>query len=132
MTRFSGSNFIGGDWENGFNLHFEHRPTGEVSADYAFAIRHQGPPGIVHGGALAAVLDEAMTAAMFAHRQDHFAFTVNLNIDYRAPVAIGQPIRIQARVEEHVGRKLTLHATIDAGDQLLVEARGLFIYPQLN
>jgi len=47
----------------------------------------QGPPGFVHGGCLAAVLDESMGALVFAHLSN-FQVTKELCIKFKRPVPI--------------------------------------------
>lgn len=126
MTDFPGSPFVGGGWTNGFGLHFTPQEDGWLGASYTFDGLKQGPPGIVHGGALASVLDEAMTAAVFA--AGYPAFTVNLILDYRAAVLVGTPVTIQGKVDLIDRRKLyTIARVVLADGTLGVEAKGLFI-----
>jgi acyl-coenzyme A thioesterase PaaI-like protein len=72
---------------------WQKNPNGRIESTFAFNIHQQGPPGLVHGGASAAVLDEAMGAAVW---QEGFrAATVHLELDYRKPIPIGEIIRIE-------------------------------------
>jgi acyl-coenzyme A thioesterase PaaI-like protein len=122
MMNFTGSNFVG----RGFGLYFTRQEDGWLTASYTFEADKQGPPGIVHGGALAAVLDEAMTAAVFAAGEP--ALTVNLTIDYRAAVLVGVPISIMGKVDRIERRKLYMLAQILLADgTLAVDAKALFI-----
>lgn len=124
--QFTGSNFVSGQWENGFGLQFE-AVEGEFRASYRFAEHQQGPPSIAHGGAIATLLDEAMTAAAF-HAAQEPAFTVNLNVTYRAPVFLGTEILISAKVQEIEGRKISVYAEIKLPDGTITTvASGLFI-----
>jgi acyl-coenzyme A thioesterase PaaI-like protein len=123
---FPGSNFVGGGWTNGFGLHFTPQDDGWLTATYTFDVLKQGPPGIVHGGALASVLDEAMTAAVFAAGEP--AFTVNLNLEYRVAVMVGTTVTIQGRVDVIDRRKLYMLARVTLPDGThAVEAKALFI-----
>jgi acyl-coenzyme A thioesterase PaaI-like protein len=126
MTTFPGSNFVGGGWTNGFGLHFTPQGDGWLTATYTFDSLKQGPPGIVHGGALASVLDEAMTAAVF--EAGYPSFTVNLILDYRVAVQVGVPVTIQGKVDLIDRRKLYTIARVvlEDGTQA-VEAKALFI-----
>jgi acyl-coenzyme A thioesterase PaaI-like protein len=122
MIDFPGSNFVG----SGFGLHFTPQDDGWLTASYTFDALKQGPPGIVHGGALASVIDEAMTAAVFA--AGYLAFTVNLNLDYRVPVMVGVLVTIQARLDVVDRRKLYMLGRIVLPDGTsAVEAKALFI-----
>jgi uncharacterized protein (TIGR00369 family) len=124
--QFTGSNFVAGQWQNGFGLQFE-SVDGEFRASYRFASHQQGPPGVAHGGALATLLDEAMTAAAFYAAQEP-AFTVNLNVSYRAPVFLGTDISISAKVQEIEGRKISIYAEIKSSEGTVTTvASGLFI-----
>ncbi len=126
MVNFPGSNFIGGAWANGFGLQFAPQDDGWFSATYTFDSLKQGPPGIVHGGALASVLDEAMTAAVFA--AGYPAFTVNLILDYRAAVLVGVAVTIQGKVNLIDRRKLYTIARVLLPDgTLAVEGKALFV-----
>lgn len=128
---FSGSNFVGGTHENGFGLRFAAQADGLYTAETSFDPLKQGPSSVVHGGALAAVIDEAMTSAVFG--AGIVSFTVNLNIDYRVAVFIGQTVRIQAKIERIEGRKIYLKAHILLPDErVAVEASGLFVQVSAN
>lgn len=120
--KFTGSNFVG----SGLGLTFTVRADGAMTGTLVFDQQQQGPPGIVHGGALAAVLDEAMTAAVFEAGEP--AFTASLTIQYRAPLRTGQVATVTGRLEKADGRKRLLHATVhDAAGTLCAEADGLFV-----
>lgn len=127
MRRFTGSNFVGGDWQNGFGVRFERQPDDSLRAEVVFDELKQGPPGYAHGGAIAAVLDEAMTATCF-ELLDGFVLTVSLNISYERPVLIGLAYYAEGRVEREEGRKIFLNATITSEEGLLcARATSLFL-----
>ncbi|GAB5489985.1 MAG: PaaI family thioesterase [Phototrophicaceae bacterium] len=124
--RFTGSNFVGGNWINGFGVSFSLEGDAYV-AHYTFKPHQQGPHNIAHGGAVAALLDEAMTATVFKSGLGP-AFTVNLNVSYRAPIYIGEQISIFGKIRSIDGRKIFLHTEIYLpNDTLATEAEGLFI-----
>lgn len=119
---FQGSRFVG----QGLGLHFTEQADGSLVGIMHFSVSHQGPAGIVHGGAIAAVLDEAMTAAVF-HIGDP-AFTASMTIDYRAPLPTGMKATITGWLERADGRKRFLRGHIhDADGNLYAEASALFI-----
>jgi len=69
-----------------------------VTADFVPASHHAGFDEIVHGGAVAAVLDEAMTwAATWWGRR--FCFCGELTTRFRKPVTPGRTYRVEAIVE---------------------------------
>lgn len=88
----------------------------------------QGGPGIVHGGYVAAIVDEvmALTATALSGQP---AMSRRVEIDYRAPVLVDQPLEVSARVAEDRGRKLTIELAARApGEQAVkFEAKGIYI-----
>jgi acyl-coenzyme A thioesterase PaaI-like protein len=85
----------------------------------------EGAPGRAHGGVIAALIDETMGLAMGI--QGALAFTVKLDITYRAPTPIGEPIQARAWFEQRQGRKLTIKAVVSANEVVVAEAEGLFV-----
>ncbi|MDO9457588.1 PaaI family thioesterase [Nocardioides sp.] len=92
---------------------------------------YEGPPGSVHGGVSALLLDHLMgETASAAHTR--LTVTGTLTLRYVRPLPLG-PVRMEARVSEESGRKVTVTATIrpDVVDaEPAVEATGLFIIPR--
>jgi acyl-coenzyme A thioesterase PaaI-like protein len=93
----------------------------EVTLGNAF----EGAPGRSHGGVVASLIDETMGLVMGL--QGVLAFTAQLDITYRAPTPINQPITARAWLECRDGRKLTIKATVVSEEGLLAEATALFI-----
>lgn len=124
--RFSGSSFVAGNWMNGFGVSFILQED-TCLAQYIFKGHQQGPDKIAHGGAVAALIDEAMTAVVYKLGYGP-AFTVNLNISYRAPIYVGEQVNILGKLLEIDGRKIYLRTQIHLPDgTLATEADGLFI-----
>lgn len=86
----------------------------------------EGPPGFAHGGAIAAVLDEAMGAA--AWLEQHAALLVRLTVDLRQMLALDTEAVFDAWITAVAGRKVTVRATlVDPRAGLIAESEGLFI-----
>jgi acyl-coenzyme A thioesterase PaaI-like protein len=85
----------------------------------------EGPPGLVHGGHVAAVLDEALGMANYA--ADMGALTGTLTVRYRKPTPLRTDLRIEARFLGREGRKIRTWAGLFRENELLAEADGLFI-----
>jgi len=102
-----------------------------IFAEVTLTKAQQGPPGMAHGGASAALLDEAMGAA--AWLAGYRVASVNLNINYRKPVPLGQPFTITARVKQASGKKVTATGEIRLADgETAVSGEGIFVQaPQL-
>lgn len=122
---FPGSRFVG-DADGlfgGLRFGFDE---GLMRAEWIFSKDFGGPPGIVHGGALASVIDEAMTALIF--HLFGMGFTAELNVRYIAPVPIDQKVIISSGLEDHKGRKVRLKGKICLEDGTVTnEAEALFI-----
>lgn len=120
--RISGSRFVTAT----LGLTFYRGPDGVVSAPIIASEAHQGPPGIAHGGFVATLLDEAMVAAAWG--AGYPASTVNLTIDYRAPMPIDVEIMVRGWVERIEGRKIFTQATITRPDETIAaEGHGVFV-----
>ena len=65
---------------------------------------HQGYPDRVHGGVISAILDETIGRAIQTVYPDIFGVTIELNIKYRAPVPLGEQLKVVARIEKQTKR----------------------------
>ena len=55
------------------------------------------------------------------------ARTAYLHVDYRKIAPIGVPLALEAAFEREVGRKRYLRGSARAGDDVVIEAHGLFV-----
>jgi uncharacterized protein (TIGR00369 family) len=101
---------------SGLRLRFYDDGEREVYADFTIAPDHQGYPGIVHGGIIAAILDEVGGRALMIGNPLRFFVTVKLDIRYRQPVPVGQPLRAVGRLEKLRDRLATARAEIRTAD----------------
>lgn len=60
---------------------------------------HQGWPGLVHGGILACLLDEAMSNAAYA--TGHTCVTASMEIRQRQPVKVEVPLIVTSWIARH-------------------------------
>lgn len=95
-------------------------------AEVTLGAAYEGPPGMVHGGVSALLMDQVMgeTASQFRR----LTMTGTLTLRYLRPLPLG-PVRIDCWIASEVGRKVTVEATIGNPDGTAVEAHGLFIIP---
>jgi len=100
---------------------------GRIHTSFCFTASHQGPRDHTHGGATAAVLDEAMGAA--AWLAGHRVLAANLSVDFRKPVPIDAVVEVEAWVVRVDGKKVFTEARLleSEAKTLLVEATGLFV-----
>jgi acyl-coenzyme A thioesterase PaaI-like protein len=81
-------------------------------------------PGVI--SASATVMDEAMGWAMYA--AGAWAMTARLEVRYRRPLPLDQPIRVTATVTKDRGKRLEATAELrDESGALLAQATGLFL-----
>jgi uncharacterized protein (TIGR00369 family) len=89
---------------------------------------HEGPPGLVHGGVVATLLDHVLARAVRAAGRG--GLTATLTVTYRRPVQLGVPLVATAEIGTTAGRRTTATARIVAEDDpgsTLAEAEGLFV-----
>jgi len=86
----------------------------------------EGPPGHAHGGSIAAVLDEAMGAAVFL--EGRIVVAVRLVTDFRRMLPLGTDALFEAWVTQLDGRKVTTRGhLLTAAGEPYATAEGLFI-----
>ncbi len=89
---------------HGLKLEFYTQAPGVVIADYTVSSDYQGYPGVVHGGIIASMLDEAAGRAVMDSSPSGFTVTSQLSIRYRKPVPVGQPLKVVGRAGSRQGR----------------------------
>jgi len=90
-----------------------------------FGAQYCGPPNHVHGGVVAAVLDELLGAVNVVNQLG--AMTGTLTIRYRHPTPLFEEIRMEGRTAGSQGRKVFARGRMWHGERLLAEAEGIFI-----
>lgn len=86
----------------------------------------EGHAGLLHGGIIATLLDEAMSKSVRAC--GFTAMTRHMEVDYLRPVPSVTPLRIEGRVTRSEGRKHWSEARIlNAEGTVLAQSKGLFI-----
>lgn len=87
---------------------------------------HEGPPGHIHGGIIAALLDEAMSK--LNRPLNVIAMTRHMEVDYLRPAPLHQPLVLISRHVRREGRKLFHHAEIQRPDgTVLARSKGVFV-----
>jgi acyl-coenzyme A thioesterase PaaI-like protein len=85
----------------------------------------QGPPGRVHGGVIALIVDEVMASVNRVVGQR--AFTANLSLNLRAPAPTGATLVFRAWQRERRGRKITIDVEGRTEAGVFVDGEALFI-----
>ncbi|MCS6802901.1 MAG: PaaI family thioesterase [Chloroflexota bacterium] len=89
--------------------------------------RHQGYPGIVHGGLLYAILDEVTGRA--AYLRASWVVTARAEVRYLQPARLGEALRFTGRIVSERSRALELAGEARRADDnaLVATLRGLFV-----
>lgn len=107
---------------------FELLDDGTVRSEITLGLEYQGPPGCVHGGIVALMFDAVLGRAN--HHAGTTGMTMYLDLDYRSPTPILEPIVITGRQVRVDGRKVWSQGAIHHGDRLCATAEGLFVMPE--
>ena len=94
---------------------------------------HEGPPGYIHGGIIATLMDEAMSK--LNRPLNVLAMTRHMEVDYLRPAPLNQPLILigthlsrPAKSDGTPGRKLFHQAELQLPDgTVLARAKALFI-----
>lgn len=86
---------------------------------------YTGPPGTVHGGVVAMVLDELLGAVNACLGLG--AYTGTLTVRYERPTPIGRDLTFDAWVDRTEGRKVFTVGTISVDGVVTARADGVFI-----
>jgi acyl-coenzyme A thioesterase PaaI-like protein len=120
-----------GDAPDGIRLP---QPTSEGLTEYeawfAFDERHQAAPGLVHGGLVAAALDEA--CGLLATWYRFPTVTVRIFVRYRRPVAINTELLVRAGLVSERGRRLHVDGELTDGSDVFAEAKAAFLHVPLE
>ena len=98
----------------------------EVRAEVLLGAAHEGPPGRVHGGWVAAVLDHVLGRATAA--AGYPGMTASLTIDYLRGTPYGVPLVAEGRLERRDGRKLHATGTLRAGAEICATAKAILVH----
>lgn len=116
---------------NPFGLKLVFRQEGNsIVADFLPRAEHQGFPGIIHGGIVAAILDETLNRTSILAARPEWTMTGRLEIRYRRAVPYGPLLRVRAALDAQRLRMVQASGIVTlAGDEqnILAEARGTFL-----
>lgn len=108
----------------GLNMWLEGKKAyGTVNCGYAY----EGPPGFVHGGYVAAILDQFLGMAQLAGKNP--GMTGTLTVRYHKPTPLNTDLKLEAAITKTDGRKSFLSGEIYADGVVTASCEGLFIRP---
>ncbi len=98
----------------------------ELTAYVRFHEGYQGPPACVHGGFVAALLDDVLgRTRLFTGRN---CVTGSLNITYKRPTPLNADLVAYARIEEVFERKFRVTGEITYGGEVTASAEAIFVF----
>jgi acyl-coenzyme A thioesterase PaaI-like protein len=104
-----------------------------VTAEFTVTPRHQGAPGLAHGGLLAAAFDETLGSLQWLLQVP--SVTARLETDFLRPVPVGSTVYLEAHVVGRDERKIWSEAVgrLDGPDgPVVVTASALFVVVPLE
>jgi acyl-coenzyme A thioesterase PaaI-like protein len=104
-----------------------HEPDGRFWSQFVLGAAYEGPPGLVHGGVCALVLDQMLGEAA-SQGLTQPLFTGTITIKYLRGTPLG-PLRAEAFVERSEGVKAFARGHLSDASGVTVEAEGVFIKP---
>lgn len=98
---------------------------GSISGTTTLGMPYQGPPGFVHGGISALLLDHTLGVAN--HWAGPSGMTAELTLRYHRTTPLFEPLTVTGRQVSVDGRKIRAEGAIAVGGEICVSAAGLFI-----
>jgi acyl-coenzyme A thioesterase PaaI-like protein len=100
-------------------------------AEYVARAEHGGWPGVLHGGLLLALMDEALGWSLYFHGSG--GLTARFDARFRQPVPIGSNLIVRAWTEARRGRLVKARAEVrmntDQGELVAEADASMFVVP---
>jgi len=101
--------------DNPAGLHLRFHQEGQVAAaEFIPDERHQGWEGIMHGGVVSALLDEAIGYA--AYYQELRVVTARMEVRFRRPIPIGRRLLVRGEIISARRKLADARATVSLAD----------------
>jgi uncharacterized protein (TIGR00369 family) len=123
--RFNGCFACGQDNPIGLQLCFSYQD-GKAKADFTCPQLYAGYPGVIHGGIISTLLDEAMAKAILISGKN--AVTAQMTVHFRQPMLSGSIVHVCGWIIEAKTRTIKTAAEIIGGEgNIIATAEGVFI-----
>lgn len=99
-----------------------HAEFGHVIAEFQVREEQTNPVGMLHGGVIAAMLDEVMGMATMSLGRPTFLSTINLSIDYHTFAKAGDTLSVEAVALRPGPTVVNLTGTVKRGEKLIASA----------
>ncbi|MBD0778966.1 PaaI family thioesterase [Maribacter sp. ANRC-HE7] len=97
---------------------------GELEFSYLVREEMTNPLGIIHGGTTAAIIDDAMGAAVFSLGVTHAYTTVNLSVDYFSRAKAGDTIIAKTNITKKGQQIINAECEVWNADKTRMIAKG--------
>ncbi|MBU1355899.1 MAG: PaaI family thioesterase [Candidatus Edwardsbacteria bacterium] len=118
---------------DGLQIKFTYPEAGQCRAEFVPPVKFQGWQGILHGGIVSTLLDEALAHAVGGAERGgggSGAVTAELSVRFKKPVKIGEPVILAGRVVSDKGRMVEAESEItDQQGNILASATGKLVRP---
>ncbi len=111
----------------GFRLHFT-RTDDEVIARFTPGPQYEGPPGIMHGGLQATLVDE-VAAWTIVGLKGRMGFTATMQVKLSRPVRTGREVIARGRIVKDSPRVVTLSVVLEQDGAVAVTGELVFAIP---
>lgn len=101
----------------------------ESRCELTLPLQYQGPPGRVHGGVVALLLDHVLGNAANADGGPR-SFTRYLNVSYAAATPVGESLVVVGRIAHVDGRKRVMQGEVLCNDEVRARGEGLWVVPR--
>jgi acyl-coenzyme A thioesterase PaaI-like protein len=101
--------------------------TGSVFTEFHLGAAYEGPPGHVHGGVAALILDHVLGEAASSAERPRLTGTITLR--YLRTTRLGS-LRAEARIDRTEGVKTFAVGHLADDEGVTVQAEGVFIQPR--
>ncbi|MGW0160996.1 PaaI family thioesterase [Mycobacterium sp. NPDC003323] len=105
----------------------QRHPDGSVAAEFTLGAAYEGPPGHVHGGVAAMILDHVLGEAASPATSPRLTGTISIR--YLRPTPLGA-LRTHAEIVRTEGVKTFAVGTISDAEGPTAQAEGVFIRPK--
>ncbi len=116
----------------GLKIAFSDDGESAVRAEITVPERYNGYPGVVHGGIVAAILDEVSGRALMArgHNYENLFVTLKMELRYRKPTPTGTPLVAVGHIVKASASRAQVHGEIRLPDgSITAEADCVMIRP---
>jgi len=104
-------------------------PSGKVWSEFELGAAYEGPPGHVHGGVCALILDHVLGEIASDPHNGRPALTGTINFRYLRATPLGR-LRAEAWIDRTDGVKIYSVGHLADAEGITVEAEGVFIIPK--